>query len=635
MAVRALLGLALCAALPPGAHAAEGATANAGGSYSPYVGERLPMNVYWGDLHVHTAYSIDANVAGNQRIEPEDAYRFARGEEVTAQNGMRVRLGRPLDFLMVSDHGEYLGLLHRIDAGDAELMKSDVLRRWRDLRLQGQSGVVIREWGQYMHDRSRPRLTGEAFARSVWEAYTEIADRYNAPGRFTALIGYEWTASPEGDNLHRNVVFRDGADTARRVLPFTAVDSNRPEDLWRYMAEYEARTGGEVLDIPHNSNLSGGRMFQTLDSDGRPFTRDYAQQRARWEPIVEATQIKGDSESHRYLSPADEFADYGDWDWSNIGGSKPHRDEWFKHEYVRSALGLGLAIEARLGVNPFKFGLIGSTDTHTGLSTVEEDNFWGKMALNEPHAERADEPWAGRIADVATGGAATNMFSQPAAVLLDSGYAAIWATENTREALFAALKRRETYATTGSRMVVRFFGGWRFTPQDAASPRLARLGYSKGVPMGGDLVRAPDGAAPTFLVHAARDPDGANLDRAQIIKVWLDAAGEPRERIYDVAVAGGRAIDADGRARAAVGSTVDVESATYRNTIGAPELAAVWRDPDFDAHQRALYYLRVIEIPTPRWTAYDARHFGTPPPQAHAIEQDRAYTSPIWYTPGP
>jgi Protein of unknown function (DUF3604) len=361
-----------------------------------------------------------------------------------------------------------------------------------------------------------------------------------------------------------------------------------------------------------------------VEAFGKKIDRDYAQTRARWEPLYEMTQTKGTGESHPFLSPNDELADFELWDRANLDGTVPKTKDMLEFEYARSGLKNGMVLEARLGTNPFKFGMIGSSDAHTGLAAMEEDNFFGKTAPQEPSPERmtkvfVDNAKTGvRIMDWEVGAA---------------GYAAVWATDNTREAIFDAMKRRETYATTGSRMAVRFFGGWDFAAADAHNRMPAQIGYAKGVSMGGDLSAAPSGKAPTFLVAALKDPIGANLDRLQIIKGWVDKDGKTQERVYDVAWSGDRKPGRDGKLPA-VGSTVDVANATWTNTIGAPELIAVWKDPQFDAKQRALYYVRVLEIPTPRWTAYDAKRFGIKPlPETRMTIQERAYTSPIWYTP--
>jgi hypothetical protein len=421
-------------------------------------------------------------------------------------------------------------------------------------------------------------------------------------------VGYEWSAQvpvpgAKAKMIHRNVLYEGGTNEASQVLPFSRFDSSDPEDLWTYMRNYEEQTGGKLLAIPHNTNLSGGNMFKLSTYEGQPFTRAYAQTRSRWEPIVEVTQRKGDGETHPLVSPIDEFADYETF-------GNPAATE--AQSYARPALKLGLAQRAELGVNPFKFGMIGSTDSHNSLATASEDNYWGSFALAEPGRYRAVTRWHRTAA----------------------GYAAVWATENTREALFSAMRRREVYASTGPRISIRFFGGWDFAPEDALRPDLGRTGYTKGVPMGSDLTEAPREEAPSFLIRAVKDPDGANLDRVQVIKGWRDTDAELHEKIYNVALSDGRKED-EGKVEP-VGRTVDVKDASYRNSIGDPELAVVWTDPDFSRDEHAFYYLRVLEIPTPRWTAYDAKFFGLTdlPDEIPMTTQDRAYTSPIWYAPG-
>jgi hypothetical protein len=460
----------------------------------------------------------------------------------------------------------------------------------------------------------------------------KAADDANEPGRFTAFIGYEWTSNSSGDgngnNLHRNVIYRDGGDLARQVDPLTTATpwgSPNPRDLWKWMAAYEEKTRGQVLAIAHNGNMSNGRMFPIIESfTGKKIDREYAEARARWEPLIEVTQMKGDGETHPFLSPNDEFADYETWDKGNLDLTEAKKPAMFEFEYARSALKNGLKLEKELGVNPYKFGMIGSTDTHTALATADEDNFFGKVSMHEPNATRAAHPYMENPKlDLKIIGWETTA----------SGYAAVWATENTREAIFDAMERRETYATTGPRMIVRFFGGWDFEDKDAHTRMPARAGYTKGVPMGGDLTKAPKGKVPTFLVAALKDPIGANLDRYQIIKGWMDDKGKLQEKVYDVVWSGDRKPGKDGKLPA-VGNSVDVEQATWTNTIGANELIAVWKDPDFNPEQPAFYYGRVIEIPTPRWTAYDAKYFGLQmPSEVPMTTQERAYTSPIWYTP--
>jgi hypothetical protein len=596
--------------------------------YSPYLDKGYPDRVYFGDTHLHTSYSTDAGMMGC-RLGPEEAYRFARGEEVISSTGVRARLQRPLDFLVVSDHAENLGLAPMIAESNPDLLKTEWGRMVHDLVKSGKGGEAYNAWGEKMVARQDPLKGNEAITRSMWERETTAAEKYNDPGKFTALIGFEWTSSPNGNNLHRNVIFRDGKDKADQIIPFSQYDSVDPEDLWKWMNDTEKKTGGRVLAIPHNGNLSSGLMFDDVTlTTKKPIDRDYAQRRMRWEPIYEVTQMKGDGEAHPVLSPNDEFSNFETWDKGSFG-PQPHTPDMLPREYAREALKRGLAYEQKLGVNPFKFGMVGSTDSHTALSTTTEDNFFGKVTPLEPSArpERFDEIITGRLSKDP---AQRQLAWQTSA----SGLAAVWATENTREALWDAMARKEVYATTGTRLMVRIFAGFDFTPEDVQRHDFAKYGYQKGVPMGGDLNAAPAGKAPAFLIRALRDADGANLDRVQVIKGWLDGSGKTQERIWDVVVSGDRKIEADGRCKTPVGNTVDVTDASYRNTIGAPMLFGYWKDPNFDAKQRAFYYVRVIEIPTPRWTTYDAKIFGTKPPaNCPASIQDRAYTSPVWYTP--
>jgi len=613
-------------ALPAGADqlpTKEAVAEIAAPQFSPYAGRNFPTRVLWGDTHLHTAVSVDAGTMC--RVGQEDAYRFARGEEITTTHGLRARLSRPLDFLVIADHAEMYGLMPQLLSGDPEILSTENGRRWYEALTSGDADTAFATAMEIVRSLSGdvPPIESDTAVRSAWQAYTALADRYNEPGRFTALIGYEWTAIG-GYNLHRNVIFRGDASVADRTVPFSQFDSKNPEDLWRHLAEFEQRTGSEVLAIPHNGNLSNGRMFTVETFDGQPLTRDLAAMRIRYEPLVEVTQIKGDGETHPLLSPNDEFANFDTWDRSNLNGTEAKKPEMLQWEYARQALRTGLALEAKLGVNPYKFGMIGSTDSHTALAAVEEENFFGKHSGVEPEPHR----WEHVVIE-APDPAFTVMGWQQAA----AGYAAVWAQENTREAIFDAMMRKETYATTGSRMIVRFFGGWEFTAADAASRLPAGAGYAKGVPMGGDLTAATSGKKPSFLVAAMKDPYSGNLDRIQIVKGWLDAKGETQEKVYDVVWSGDRKPGSNGKLPP-VGNTVDVTNATWTNTIGAPELIAVWTDPQFDPKQRAFYYARVIEIPTPRWTAYEAKRFGiTMSPEVPMTTQERAYTSPIWYTP--
>jgi hypothetical protein len=594
--------------------------------YSPNVDRGYPTRVYWGDTHLHTSQSFDSVMFGN-RLGPEDAYRFARGEEVTSSTGQRVQLSRPLDFLVIADHAESYGVMSSVLAGDPGLMGDPVAKRWHELMNQGpEAGLqVFREAMLEYAQKGKPLpgvLSSPTTIRSLWLKNTSLAEKYNDPGRFTTMMGYEWSSNTKGNNLHRVVVFKDNADKTNQIVPFSSLESDNPEDLWKVLDAYEAKTGGSVLAIPHNGNLSNGRMFEIVDFAGRPITREYAETRANREPVVEVTQIKGDGETHPYLSPTDEFANFERWDRGNLDLSADKKPEMLQFEYARSALKTGLKLEKELGVNPYKFGMIGATDAHTSLATADSDNFFGKLPANEPSPGR----W--KYASEFSPGKAYYGWE-----FVASGYAGVWATTNTREAIWDALKRKEVYATTGPRMIVRFFGGWDFDAKDAQYRDPAAIGYQKGVPMGGDLAQAPAGKAATFLIAALKDPIGANLDRIQVVKGWLDSQNNLQERVYDVVWSGNRKLGANGKLPP-VGNTVDMKTATWTNTIGAPELITVWKDPDFDPSLYAFYYVRVLEIPTPRWTLYDTVRFGvTMDPKIPMIEQQRAYTSPIWYTP--
>jgi hypothetical protein len=600
-------------------------------NYSPYAGRNFPTRPLFGDTHLHTGFSMDAGAFG-ARLTPRDAYRFARGEELTSSTGQQVKLSRPLDFLVVADHSDGMGFFPQLMGGDPELLATPQGRKWYD-QIRGGQGAeaaldIIVSFGKGQLPKGFP-IPGTTAYRNAWAETIKSAEAYNDPGRFTAFIGYEWTSNTGGNNLHRNVIFRGNGAQASLVEPFTTLPplgSDNPAELWKWMAATEQKTGSEVLAIGHNGNLSNGIMFPIVETFGKPVDGDYARTRARWEPLYEMTQTKGTGEAHPFLSPNDEFANFELWDKGNLDGTVAKTKDMLEFEYARAALRNGLVLEARLGTNPFKFGMIGSSDAHNGLAAMEEDNFFGKTAPQEPSPERMTKAF----------------FSNPKSgiTIMDwevgaAGYAAVWATENTREAIFDAMKRRETYATTGSRMVVRFFGGYDFVPADAGNRLPAAVGYGKGVPMGGDLAAATNGKAPTFLVAALKDPIGANLDRIQVIKGWVGADGKTQEKVYDVAWSdtAKRKPGTDGKLPP-VGSTVDVANATWTNTIGAPELIAVWKDPEFNARQSAFYYVRVLEIPTPRWTAYDAKRFGNKPlPGTTMTLQERAYTSPIWYTP--
>jgi hypothetical protein len=601
-------------------------------AYSPYAQRDYPTGPLFGETHLHTMASFDAGAFG-ARLTPRDAYRFGMGEEVVSSSGIPVRLSRPLDFVVVTDHSDNMGMFGDFLAGKPAILADPQGKAWYDMVKGGQGAQaaveIIKSFSSGKFPKALTYLPGNPGYTSAWLDNIAAAEEYNAPGRFTAFIGYEWTSNTGGNNLHRNVIFRDNGDRAKQVEPYVTikpVGSDNPRDLWKWMAAYQAKTGGQVLAIAHNGNLSNGRMFALVDTfdNGKALDSEYAATRARWERLYEVTQTKGTGEAHPWLSPNDEFADFEIWDKGNLTLSDAKTNDMLEFEYARSALQNGLRLERMLGTNPFKFGMVGSSDAHTGLAAMEEDNFMGKTVSQEPSAERlsatfvVDEKSGRKIMDWEVG---------------SSGYAGVWAKQNTRESIFDAMQRRETYATTGPRMVVRFFGGWDFNPDDARTRQPAEAGYKKGVPMGGDLSRAPAGKVPSFLVAALKDPIGANLDRYQVVKGWLDANGKVHEKVYDVVWSGNRKPGANGKLPS-VGNTVDLRTATWTNTIGAPELITVWRDPDFDPKQPAFYYGRVIEIPTPRWTAYDAVRFGVTPLKGTRMTiTERAYTSPIWYSP--
>ncbi|MEH6347221.1 MAG: DUF3604 domain-containing protein [Bermanella sp.] len=607
-----------------------------------FAGEE-PTNLYWGDTHLHTSYSFDAFLNKNQSADPDTAYRWAKGKPVIhPYTNSRIQIETPLDFLVVSDHAEGMGVIRAITSGTEVNGEEGILKsivRWFTIKYvnyvyddgKGEGidlfNEVLPEKAQFpgtdpvqdpanvMYDNLGDMTPTEVTA---WGEIADAADRHNEPGNFTAIIGWEWSSIPTGANLHRVVMSPNDGAMAKQYLPYGSDQSQYPEDLWSWLDKTSKETGSEFIAIPHNSNVSKGYMFPEVTLKGEPITVAYAKTRMAWEPVVEVTQIKGDSEAHPKLSPDDEFADFETYGF--YLQKTPQDPIVTEGDYVRSGLKRGLEIEKKIGVNPYKFGLIGSTDAHTGISSAEEDNFWGKFAHDStPDTKRKD----------IIGGTKASGWNMSA-----SGLAAVWADENTRTGIYSAFKRREVYATSGPRIKVRMFAGWNFNDNALKGENLAKYGYKQGVPMGGDLTR-PSNANDKieFLIRATKDPVGANLDRVQVVKGWLDDEGVSQEKVFNVVWSDNRKLDKNGKL-AAVGDTVNREYATYENSIGSTELSTIWKDPSFNANQRAFYYVRVLQIPTPRHSLYDAiaLQIDTPTEGPAAI-QERAYTSPVWYTP--
>ena len=608
--------------------------------------ESNPLNnLYWGDTHLHTSYSPDAYLMQNRSADPDTAYRYAKGYPVVhPYHKARIQIGTPLDFLVVSDHGEFMGVVPMLMQGDPRVANTETGKRFHQLASEGREIEVFGELIAQVNGviPPDPNLNNPEINASVWGEIMTAADRHDEPGRFTAFMGWEWSSTPQGQNLHRVLIMKGNKANGEKFIPYTSLDSMHPEDLWAWLDKTSAESGADFLAIPHNSNISGGLMFPLVDSNGEGVDQEYSKLRMRWEPIVEMTQIKGDSETHPRLSPNDEFADYETYEHliavEGVEAPSMFSDAFLgtlseadraviesqekriveNGDYARTALLRGLVLDSRDRGNPYKFGMIGSTDSHTAMASAEEDNFHGKMAIDSTPGTKA--------ADVIPG---TNGFDMGAA-----GLAAVWAPQNTRDALFDAMKRKEVYATTGPRIALRFFGGFDFIAADAQSNILAAVGYERGVPMGGDLSAAPEGKAPSFLIRAVKDPVGANLDRIQVIKGWLDDEGMPQEKVYNVTMSDGRSVGADGKV-APVGNTVDISTGNYTNSIGDPELAISWSDPEFNPAKASFYYVRVLQIPTPRHTLFDAIALGIPVEETGhpATIQERAYSSPIWYTP--
>jgi hypothetical protein len=594
-------------------------------------------HVFFGDLHLHTAYSFDAWSLFGTKVTPDQAYKFARGDTV-AYLGHNIRRSWPLDFTAVTDHAEYMGVLNQLDDPTSALSQTELGKRilkkpkfaYSEIRRALTSPALVSE------------LNAKAATSDIWKREMSDANSNYKPGRFTTFIAYEWSSMAQDRyNLHRNVIFRN--DDA--PSPFSATDSKKPEDLWSYL-ERARSNGYDVIAIPHNANASGGLMFDWNGSDGRPIDQIYAQRRALNEPLTEIYQTKGQSETISQLSSADEFADFEVVDellrlWTTPGvKSAPNGS------YVRQALGRGLILQQRVGANPFKLGFVGATDLHNGLSTQDENAYAGGISGVDPNQTLPDGDNAKRALGLmppANGDVDKSMLNYtPDAVNYtpdvtmwgSGGLTGVWAEANTREAIFAALRRKETFATSGPRISVRAFGGWNFDPAMLTESNWVRAAYAEGTPMGGDLPARPARAASlSFIIQAIKAPDSGNLDRIQMIKVWLDGTGY-KEKVFDVALSGNRKPDPHTGKALPVGSTVDLATGTYTNTIGATQLQAVWKDPEFDPAHPAVYYVRVLEIPTPRWTTLLAARRHLPLPTTHAATlQERAWASPIWYMP--
>ncbi len=581
---------------------------------------------YFGDTHVHTGWSFDAGLDG-AILTPTDAYRFAIGEEVTSNSGIKTRLRRPYDWFLISDHSDAMGTINEVIDGNEEMMESEILQGWNEAFSSGDEEKASAAKSEVINLQSNgqlpDQLTDPKWMVSAWNQTIDAAEEFYRPGEFTTFTAYEWTVNAGGgDNLHRNIIYKQGGDKARDILPLTTFETEDPRKLWEWMANYEAQTGDQLLAIPHNGNMSNGRMLEEQEFDGSPMTQEWAEMRQKYERLMELFQYKGQSEAHPFLSTDDEFADYELWDRGNLVLKPKESKEALKYEYWREGLKSGMRIKQELGVNPFMYGSNSASDTHTGLSSVDESEFYGKFKTVEPSNE---ERWNFPLIS----GNGDNYLGWEMAA---SGIMGVWAESNTREDIWDAMYNRETFSTTGPRMKMRFFGGFGYNESDMGNS-MVQAGYDKGVAMGSTLEGTSDENAPSFLIQVLKDPDGANLDRIQVIKGWVDANGETQEKIYEVAWAGGRELNADGKLPA-VGNTVNLETAEYTNDIGAAELSTFWTDPDFDPSLPSFYYVRALEIPTPRWTLFDKVRFNLDlPDEVPLVHQERGVTSPIWYNP--
>ena len=579
-------------------------------SSAPAAAPNPLRNAYFGDLHLHTSYSMDAFAFGT-RTTPDDSFRFAMGEPVEYFGKTWKRLA-PLDFLAVTDHAEYLGTVRESINPDGPFAKTE----WYTMMTSSDPKVSAEAFkkllGSTYLNKPLPQFNDPKLTSAAWQRYSAIPDRYNAPGKFTSFVGFEWTSAPQVQNLHRCVIFADKGP----AMPYTAFESVNPEDLWRYL-EGQRKEGLQVIAVPHNGNVSNGLMFDTRDLSGKPLTREYAQRRMANEPLAEIIQAKGQSDTDPTLSPNDEFADFEIWKYL-LDGSGLAKSA--TGSYIRQAYGVGQELQAKIGVNPFKYGIEAGTDFHSGIDTTEPSNYAGS------HGNQDSDP---RKVVTAT----KSVAGEPPTALSSGGLTGVWAEENTRASIFSAFQRKETFGTSGVRIKVRMFASWNYPKGMTKNADWVKTAYDKGVPMGGDLPVHAAGGAPTFAVYAVKDPQSGNLDRIQIIKVET-RNGKSQEKVFDVVWSGDRKPDPKSGKVPAVGNTVDVKTATYTNTIGAVELLGEWTDPSFDPNAYATYYARVLEIPTPRWSTYWSAKLNLPPNSTvPAFVQQRAWTSPIWYVP--
>ena len=585
---------------------------------NPVVTVNPLKDCFFGDLHLHTTLSPDANFMGTTSL-PEDSYKYAMGEEVDYL-GNKIKRNAPLDFLAVTDHAEYLGAIAAIKDPKGAFVGTNIYK----LLSSTDQKDIAKVYGEFMvgviNNKPDSIFNNEAAIKSAWQHIINAADTYNKPGKFTTLVGFEWTSMPpnsnkHSQNLHRCVIFKGNKVPDK---PFSAFDSDDPENLWVYL-ENARKSGDDVIAIPHNGNLSNGLMFDTKTLSGKPLTKQYAIARMNNEPLTEIAQGKGQSETHPVLSPNDEFANY---ELVDMLLASTEKAKFKTGSYVRQAYGVGQELQAKLGVNPFKYGLEAGTDYHSGFSSTEENNYHGSHSSQDD----IEKNYASILS------ATESIGGEPPTKISAGGLTGVWAESNTRASIFDALKRKECFGTSGNRIKVRLFAGWNYTNDIIKQNDWVKQAYASGVPMGADLPANSNSSKPKFLVQAVKDPDAGNLDRVQIIKVSTKN-GKSTEKIYDVVWSGDRKKDANGKL-AVVGNSVDIKTATYTNTIGAAELIGYWEDADFDPQAHVTYYARVIEIPTPRWTTYQAvKHHVPLSKTVPATIQERAWTSPVWYTP--